>query len=158
MKNLYRQSSTILGQSAAQIVAPTDTSENVLATISVTNGIMTGAGCIRWDVVLSTDNNANAKTLRIRLGGIGGSVLFTRSITSTTGNTLLGRTCNRNSASSQYTWLVTGSTHGGGVFASGAPTVTSVDTTSTQSLVITMQKATGADAVALEAYSVELVK
>lgn len=146
--------STLIAMSAVAASAPADTNENIVATITIPANTLLANGCLRWRALLSENNNANNKTWNVRLGGIGGTVYFTRNGLNTTGMTVDGFICNRNSASSQIGSLTSGMTHTGTVFT-GAPVTSSVNTASSTTLVITATKATAGDTMTVESYLVE---
>lgn len=147
----------ILGASAVAATAPADTNENILATISLPAGVMGINGVLRiwsrWTVTAS----ANAKTLRIRLGGIGGTAHFLQAFGATD---VTQRDCteiaNRGSASSQI-GRVNAAGSGGFGASTGAFTTSSIDTTVATTLVLTGVKASAGETLTLESYLVELL-
>jgi hypothetical protein len=140
----------VLARSAATATAPLDTSENILATIAIPAGLLGISGRVEIMMGFSVTNNANAKTIRARLGGIGGTILATASPASVGGAGFLWTIANRGAANSQY-----GGPGNYGIGA-GGPATAAIDTTAAQDLVITIQKATGADAVTLDQYEVKV--
>lgn len=146
--------STVVAMSAVAVNAPADTNENIVATITIPANTLLANGCAKWWAVLTENNNANNKTWNVRLGGIGGTVYFTRNGLNTTGMTVAGVICNRNSASSQIGALTTGMTHTGTSFTGGVVT-SSVNTAASTTLVITATKATAGDTMTVESYLVE---
>jgi len=147
----------ILGKSAVAVSGAADTNENTLATITVPANAMGANGQIHIRLRGTFTNNANVKTLRIRLGGIAGTILFTQTVTSSVCTQMDVVIGNVNDAAVQVAWFVgtrgTGTAEGG----AAAPTAGAVDTTAAQDLVITMQKATGTDTMTLTGYSVLLL-
>lgn len=95
-------------------------------------------------------NNANAKTFRIRLGGISGAVLVSGSLASTISFQHVLLTRNRGAQNSQLNFS-NFSTSG-----SAAPT-SAVDTSVAQDLVFTAQLGSGSDTMTLEGYLVEIL-
>lgn len=148
------QERRVLAQSGVAVVAPLDTVENVLATVTIPGGTMGPNGSLRVLCLFSHLNSINVKTLRVRLNGIGGTVYAAVIGTSLLQSRFLVQLFNRGVQDSQV---------GGdaadveGLGSSTAALVTStIDTSLDRTLVLTAQKATGAEAVTLEAYSVEV--
>ena len=139
----------------AAYTAPTDTNENICASFAVPPMGPNDALELfeHWDPV----NNANVKTPRWRLSGIGGTVLTALPITSMEqwkGHRILQ---NQGATNSQKIW---GSTAGGGGWSSATTEIATpaVETNVATTLVLTMQKATGADSVILVHASVRLLR
>lgn len=147
----------VISQSFTAVSTAADTSENIAATISIPANALGTNGAIRLTWRATCTNNANVKTMRVRLGGVGGTVLFTLAITSTAGGAGYLYVANTNSASAQTAWSqwqVNGSTSLAGVNA----TTAAIDTTSATTLVITFEKATGSDTTTLTGYIAELIR
>lgn len=145
----------ILAASAVAVTAPADTSENILATISVPAGAMGANGALRIYTLWSYTNTADDKICRVRLGGIGGTAFVEQTATTTLtfGKTVVIQ--NRNSESSQITYP---SVTGAGQGASGvAVTTGTINTANAQDIVLTGQKETAGDTLTLEAYVIELL-
>jgi len=136
----------VVGRGATASTAPADTNENILATCTVPAGVMGKFGQIRVKTQWYTTNNANAKTARIRLGGIGGTDFLTASLASTLSTINEITIGNRSATNSQYGPPPGGLSNvsGFGVSALG-PLTGSIDTTIAQTLVITAQKGTAGD-------------
>lgn len=142
----------MLAASAADVSAAADTAENVLATITIPGGTVKAGSSIRVWPLWTHTNSANNKTLRVRLGGIGGTeyLTITATTTATTDRPILIRV------------ITTGTQKGMAAapvgFGSGAAIVTSsvnmaVDTT----IVITGQKASAGETLTLNGYTVEVL-
>jgi hypothetical protein len=100
-----------------------------------------------------TTNNANVKTARVRLGGIGGTDYYGANLA---GNLSIVSELviqNRNDVASQYGPPL-GLVAGLGVSALG-PTTSTVNTAAATTLVITAQKATAGDTMILISWIVE---
>lgn len=148
----------ILAQSWEAVSAPADTNENILATITVPAGSMGANGMLRLVAFWAMTNSANAKTMRVRFGGVGGAAY---EILPSVVNIDTARTnvwiANKNAANSQRG-------HGASqIPAFSQPTgavavVTSIDTTAATTLVLTAQKTLAGETATLEGYSVELIK
>lgn len=144
---------TQLASSAVAVSVTGTTNETVLATITIPAGAMGINGGVMIHSAWTITNNANTKTLRIRLNGIAGTAYLSQSPASVLSFIDFGRRIrNRNSASSQVGIInSTGSTSGGAVVTSSIDTTVSVD------LVITAQLGVGTDTATLESYEVWLL-
>lgn len=140
--------------SAAQVSLTGSTSETVLKTVTIPANSLGPNGVLNVTFFVSYPNNANTKTLRIRLGGIGGTIVLADAPTTTT-STRYNRTIqNRNSLTSQ----IAGTGGGGGYGSSGSAILTSaINTANAFDLVITGQLADGADTLILESALVEIL-
>lgn len=104
----------------------------------------------------SYPNSANLKSMRVRLGGIGGSELVL--LNRTTGEVAVNHwmfVSNRGSQSSQvmHNYEVTAQFGTTGL----APTTTAVNTAVAQDIVITAQCASAAETITLQRYHVEVL-
>jgi len=127
--------------------------ETVLATVTIPAGVLGANGIIRIYSNWSNNNNANNKTCRIRLNGLGTQAILGTTNTTSIGLADLRYVQNVNSFSSQKAWQF--SSTGGLGQTSGAVTTAAIDTTASISLVFTGQLANSADSMALENYVVE---
>lgn len=144
-----------LAQSAAAVAGPVDTTEDVVKTISLAAGQMGKNGLILLSLILSCTNSATVKTVRIRLGGIGGTVLATIVLTSLSGGRGSYTLQNRNLQNSQLF---------DGIFTTDTPSQaltsrvpSAIDTSAATTLVVTIQKATGSDTVTVESFNGQLI-
>lgn len=129
--------------SGAAVSAPGDVNENVLITVTLRGGSLGLSGGIEAVVDLSLTSNANAKTLRWRLGGLSGTVISSLNAASKSADLCFMYFSNRGSASAQKiaTWdIFTNATYQNS-------STTAVDTTQSIDLVLTMQKASAGDTV-----------
>lgn len=127
------------------------TAETVLATLTVPGYVLGANGSLDVDALWTMTNNANAKTLRARLGGLAGWAFWSQSITTFNTARGAGRMQNRNSPLSQVSFA--GVSFGG----QASPVLTAtVDTTASQTVVITGQLANAADSLTLESYTVRI--
>jgi len=143
----------VLGKSAVQSSHTGNTSETILATITIPAGAMGANGVIRYSSIWTFTNNANAKTINIRLGGIGGTAISTLALTTGQSARLFTWTANRNSQASQVSWpagVAGWGSNGGGL----TPSV--IDTSVSTTLVFTGTLANSGDTISLEQYMVEL--
>jgi hypothetical protein len=153
-KTLSGNGILILDRSAVPVLCPADTTEDILATITIPAGAMGANGRIRITHEWSWTNDANAKTCKVRFGGAAGTAYHSSSLTTQTPMKVTTEIANRNSASSQFgsslvLFGVTGIT--------SLTTTSAVDTTAATTIVITGQKAASGDTLTLESYLVELM-
>jgi hypothetical protein len=147
----------VLAQSAAPLALTGSTSEASLATISISANAMGTNGRLRIKTKWTVTGSTNAKTPRVRLGGLAGTIFWSRAETTAANITIDNVTTieNRNSASSQIGGRLgdaAGSGSSSAAFATGA-----LDTTQVQSLVISGQLASSVENMTLESYIVELI-
>lgn len=144
---------------AASAVAASITgtlTETALATIPIPAGVLGLNGGIEIRSVWSTTNSANSKTMRTRLGGIGGSQFMTLAVTTSATTSDERRIRNRNSASSQIGSAPAGTT---GYLANTANTLPTgaVNTAAAVDLVLSAQLANTGETITLESYEVWLL-
>ena len=144
----------ILGASAVAVSGPADTNENILATITVPAGAMGLNGILRVTTLWTVTNSGNLKTLRARLGGIGGTDYMTIGLTAALSHHHVVMIRNRGAANSQI-----GFTPSSIPFntSTGANITSAIDTSAAQTFVITGQKASAGETITLESYLVELI-
>lgn len=147
---------SILAFDAAGFTTPIDTTEDILATIVVPGGAMGKTGILRVSTWWSMTNNANVKTARVRLGGIGGTQFMTLALASLLTAADTRFIMNRGAANSQIGNVV--SLIGAWGSSAVALITGAIDTSIDQSLVITGQKATAGDALVLEAYLIDMLR
>jgi hypothetical protein len=146
----------VLGASAAGAPHTGDTSETVLAAITLPGRAMGPNGVLRITTLWSYTNSANGKTLRVRLGGLSGAILQAIAVSATNIGVAQRTIQNRNSESAQIGFNIA-STNSFTTVGSGSPPATaSVDTSTDQDIVITGQLANAGETVTLEACLVEL--
>ncbi len=145
-----------VAQSAVAVPLTGNTNETTLATITISAGAVGPNGRVTIISEWFATNNANTKTIRVRLGGAAGTAFLSYTgITSVGSARLMNIIRNVNSESSQTamgTAFITFQTS-----ASTTPVTSSVDTSAETTIVITGQLATGTDALTLAAYSAEIV-
>ena len=151
------KSAGVLAQSAVAASVTGTTSETVLATIPVPAGAMGANGILRIITLWSVTNSADSKTLRVRLGGIGGTAYLGLGVTAVATAQELTLIRNRNSLSSQVGFAATPAASYG--TSTTAVTTSAVDMSAAQDLVITGTIAAnaGANTITLEAYTVEIL-
>lgn len=153
---VWRHQRRVLGQSAVAAALTGTTSETTLATISVAANTMGVHGSIAFHSSWSYTNSANNKNLRLRIGGIGGTVCMNYTLTTTATLVDLRYVANRNSASSQAVSASSGGQTGG--FGSSANTLPGpvTDTSAATTFVLTGQLANSGETITLESYRAEL--
>jgi hypothetical protein len=150
---IQSQSSNVLQQSGVAIVSANSASEQSMVSVPVPAGAMGLNGSLRIWTLWSMVNNANAKTHRIRLNGIAGTIIQSLTAASLVQFSACCRVTNRGALNSQ----VAGEAGINLIGSSANALVTAaIDTSLAWTVDITTQKATGTDAVSLEAYCVEL--
>jgi hypothetical protein len=158
----YLRSVSQLGIVAASGAAVADpgntTAETTMATITIPANSMGVNGSLRIMTTWSTTNNANAKTVRFRLGGASGTQFATVNIASALSADVSRMIQNRNSASSQVGNISATSVGAFGVTSGNAVVTATVDTTAAVDLIISIQKGTGTDSTVLERYTVEVLR
>jgi len=143
----------ILGQSGVEIPLTGTVAETALATIPVPAGAMGPNGRLRITALWNYTNSANNKTLRVRFGGIGGTIYHSTVLTTTANFRAIIDIANRNATNSQV-----GAPNGLNSVGSttGALVTGAIDTTLAQDIVITGTLASAGEAINLESYLVEL--
>ncbi len=137
-------------------VTAASTSEIDLVTLNIPAGLIGLNGQLVVTHFWEATNNANVKTMRVKLGG----TAFFANATAINSNAIFMPPStiiwNRNSQSAQMAFAAAnGNTT---VATSTAKTTGTVDTSVATSLVISGQKATGSDTLTLLGYRVELVR
>ncbi len=130
----------VLGQSGVAATAPVNATENILATISLPAATILANDALEITTMWSMTASTNAKTCRIRLGGIGGTQFLNTAQTGGTTVALQNLIIIRfPTTATQKAWNA-GNT---GVYATGTGAATTgvIDMTALQTLVITGQKA-----------------
>jgi hypothetical protein len=142
----------VLGQSNVAASYTGGTSEQILGTVIVPAYPMGKNGRLRITASWSFTNNANAKTTRLRFGGL---QAYSQSNTSVAQHRPQIEIGNRNSLASQVV-MIPGSATGFGQSTTATGTMT-IDTSAASSVTITGQLADGADTITLESYIVEVM-
>lgn len=141
-------------QSAVPIVAPLDTSNNVVLSVNIPGNSMGPNGRLQIRMLWSYLNNANTKSIKIRFGGT--AYAYNAGLASLAGANVVVDILNRGMTNSQImTPISVNSTLTGMTQPFG---VSSIDTTVDQLLTFECQKAVGTDGMVLEAAFVEVCK
>lgn len=152
----------VLAQSAVAVsVSAASTAEEVLAEIALPAGVLGLNGGLRLVTLWSMNSNANVKTVRARLGAtaLGGSAWLANA-TGPLNNVSFQNPAhvirNRGVVNSQVCFPAANGSVGA---SSGTALSTFTEDTSVATIVaITGQKATGADTLTLEGYTLELLR
>lgn len=138
----------VLGQSAVAALHTGTTGEVTFATIPVPAGLLGANGQLVIETLWSVNNNANAKTPRIRLGGI---AIRSPSLTTAVSFNDRCRIANRNSAASQ---IIQGNsaTVFGATTAAAIPAT--IDTSAAIDITLTGQLTNAGDSITLESWLV----
>jgi len=136
---------------SAPVVLTGTTSATTLATITIPAGLIGANGKLKIYPLWATTNNANAKTLRLNIGGALCSTITSQSVPNNSG-LLIIRNINSESVQKCSSGLVAGIGASFGSIAS-----TTVDTTAATTITLTGQLAVGTDTMTLEDLFVEVV-
>ena len=143
----------VFAQSGATVSVGAVTTEEALATITIPGGAMGANGWVTviasWDVT----NSANTKTLRIRAGGVSGTVMYGQGFAASEIVTRVTHILNTDSETAQHALLITANAIGYGNVTGTRPSST-VDTTADWDLVITGQKTVSGETISLRGYQV----
>lgn len=141
------------GQSAVPSSVTGTTLDTTLATIPIPANSLSANGCLRVTAAFTMTSNTNAKGPNITFGGV--SFLDQRGSTvAVRGMRVQVDITNRNVTNSQYGYGNTATSFG---TTGQEPITAAIDTTKSQSLVISGRTANAADALTLETYTVELL-
>ncbi len=143
-----------LVNTGAAIVAPAnDTNENALVTVQLAPGQLGPNSRIKIRYNTTCTNSVNVKTLRVRLGGLSGTVLYSAVLTSLAGGFGEVEIVANNATNAQTGYGVQYDATPAIKFAANA--TSTIDTTVATSLVFTAQKATGTETITLVSCTVE---
>lgn len=131
------------------------TAETALATIPIPAGMLGTNGMLRVSCDWSTTNSANDKTLRIRLGGLAGTVLTNTAFTTVANAFHRMLIANRGVANAQI--ATTDRSRATDVVSTYEIFTAAVNTAVNVDLVITGQLESAGETITLENYLVELI-
>jgi len=144
----------VVAQSAASSSVTGTVSETTLATYTIPGGMVHANGCFEINMLYTYTNSANNKTIRVRLGGISGTIYYTPIVTTTASAQGFCIIRCANSVSSQKGFGPgTGGISGFGNVAT-ALTTSSVNLNSNSDIVITGQLANSGETITLNVYSI----
>lgn len=151
--NLNFMSRQVIKQSHVVIASTNTTVEELLASVIIPGGTIGANGLIRCLAFWTVTSNANVKSARIRLGGIGGTIYSLLSLASSTSGQAYCIIRNAGAVDAQ-----TGPSASAPVFGAqtGGSVVASYDTTKDVEIAFTSEKAVGTDVMGLRGYSVEV--
>lgn len=140
---------------AAALTGMTD--ETIIDTITIPAGVIGATGRLRIsvNVALST-SSSNTKTVRVRLGGIAGTILGSTAWTTNTIGSMWLEMVNLNAENSQAVYGF-GNRAADTVMSVLSNASAAVDTSAAVDLVITGQLASAAESITRRAYTVELI-
>lgn len=151
---LYTGLGGVLGKSGAAAALTGSTSETALATVTIPANTIGANGLIRVSSLWTMTTSANNKTPRIRLGGIGGTVIFSTVATTIATFRLETLLIAANATNAQNTQSL--SARGTDLLiTSSGNTASAVDMTASQDLVISGQLANSGETMTLLGYVVE---
>lgn len=153
---LYAGAAGLLAKSAVAASVTGTLVETVLATITVPAGLIGVNGQIKVTAFWAFPTSANVKTMRARLGGLAGAIVFSRTATTTIIMKSETTIANRGSASSQYL-LSTMGRGTDGLVDTAIIAPTTVNTAAAQDLVLTGQLALVGETITLEGYTIEFM-
>jgi hypothetical protein len=130
--------------------------ETVLATYNLPAGLLGANGEIEIELDATETNNANAKTLAVRLGGLAGTVIMSLNSNTINGRSLIGRCRLRNNAAVQRTRFYTATDVA--ALTSAAGVASAVNLQADTQLVVTGTLANIADTLQLEAFRMRFWK
>lgn len=145
----------VLKQSGVPLTLTGTTTETTMETVVIPGGVVGPNGSVRITSYWSCTNNANNKTLRIRLGSIAGTSYMAPVISS---NAVVHQVTIIRAANSQSSQKGYNPGSFGGLGAnSGNGVTSSVDMTVNQNLLFTGTLAVGTDSLVLESYTIEIL-
>lgn len=147
---------TLFAQSWASLATPGDTSEDTLVTITIPGGTLRANDSLLVEAFYTQTNSANNKTVRIRWGAAGsGTIVAANTFSTVAGGQLAGSVANANATNSQNCM-------GPGFTTAGIsympPATASLDTTASQTVVISGQKVSSGESLVLVGYRVWLIR
>lgn len=144
-----------LAHSFVGVSGAADTNENTLATITLPAGALGANGYLEIEAKWTYTNSANNKTLRVKFGA---TTLYSLTATTTAAAHSYVRIGNANAANAQVStnWSYVGANTL--VALAGAANTATIDTSAAVPILITGQKASGAEALTLDFYTVKVVR
>lgn len=129
--------------------APADLNENILFTAKLPAATLGTAGAIKLYLAWAHTANANVKTLRVRLGGIGGTVIWSAQPGATSASTTRTEiVCGNTGATNSQ--ISTAITQIDAVIQNVGAISSAIDTSVATTIVVTCQKATAGDSIVLQ--------
>jgi hypothetical protein len=155
--NLSDVAVRMMGASATQVSLTGTTAETVMATVTIPANALGPNGMIRVQAFFSgMTSSANTKTIRYRLNGLSGTSMVSLPFSTVTTGNLQGYIQNRGSVTSQVGWG-SGCRGTDGLQTQTGPNTGAIDTKASVDLVISAQLASGAEAITMDQFLVELI-
>ncbi len=132
------------------------TAETVLASFNIPGGILGANGEIEIEGDFTETNNANAKTVQVRLGGLTGTSLLSHNTNTVAGRSFRGTIGLRNAANSQRARFYTATDVA--ALTSAAGTTGAVNLQNDTVIVITGTLGVGTDTLTLEKFKMRFYK
>lgn len=145
----------VVGASAVAAPITGSLTETTLASVTIPAGAMGPNGILRITTLWSVTNSVNNKTLRVYLGGAGGTLYHNVVFTTSASQRHQVQIHNRNSQSSQVGYTPGGATGGWGPSTSAIQT-SAINMALSQTILMRGLLGDVADTITLESYSVEL--
>lgn len=142
----------ILAKSAVAVSCPSDTTEDVLATLNIP--VLAPNSMLRLTTEWSMTTSANNKTLRVRFSGGAGTIVQNAGFTASQSARMQVQVSNRGATNSQISVCANNT---GFTATNSASIPTAVDTSVATTLVITGQKVLNTETLTLESYLLELI-
>lgn len=146
---------TLVAASFTTVSGAADANENILATVTIPAGALGTTGVARVKAAFSFTNSGNAKTMRIRYSGIGGTIYGTVALTNQLYTEMTVHIGNKGATNSQgggYTELRNAA------LSQDYSITSAVDTTAATTVVITGQKAVAGETLTLVGYTAEILR
>ena len=133
-----------------------DATAQTMATITIPPNAMGANGCVNLFTYWTYTNSANAKTIRARWGGTGGTLILSAAPTTTTSINMTKLVHNVNATNAQA--FMTNSVASLGSASAGTPGTSAVDTTAAFTIILEClwAGATAAESITLASYLVDL--
>lgn len=153
---VWRMAERLLCSGATLTSNAADTNELALGTCTVPANAMGSNGILRISGAFSYTNSGNNKSIRVRIGGIGGTII--QGITTTTSTNISTFTILQNRTTATQVGWMSGTTSQMFAGLAASTVTTSVDTTADTTIVFTGQKASAGETLSLEQFMVELIR
>lgn len=131
-----------------------DTNESILATITIPPNLIGANGILRVTSFWSMPSSANTKTLKHRLGGIGGTAIYSLSVTTVVNMRVDSTMIAANATNAQNT-ISFGPRGTDQLVTANAVTTSTIDMTASQTMVITGQLGSAGETITLIGYLAE---
>lgn len=145
----------ILARSGVSVPLTGTVAETVMGTVLIPGNFVGVNGQLRINTYWTFTNSANAKTVKLRLGGLAGTQISGGSFTTIPAARVFTNMIAANSTASQNSYFET-SRGTDGLVTLGSLFTTAVDMTQNQNLAITAQLASAGETITLVGYTVEL--